>query len=78
MLVPAYSSWEVEAGGAEVQGHPQLHNKVEASLGYLKPCQGKEKENAIERGKERKVTGGEEKFVWKQTVSEYDAQRRKF
>lgn len=29
---------EVEAGGSEVQGHPQLHSKSEASLGYKRLC----------------------------------------
>lgn len=29
-------TWEVEAGGSQVQGHPQLHNEFEASLAYLK------------------------------------------
>lgn len=32
-----YYSWEVEAGGSGGQGHIQLHNKLEASLGYMKP-----------------------------------------
>lgn len=29
---------EVEAGGSEVQDHPQLHSHLEASLGYMRPC----------------------------------------
>lgn len=28
---------EMEAEGSEVQGHSQLHSKVEASLGYMIP-----------------------------------------
>lgn len=27
----------LKAGGSEVQGQPQLHSKVEASLGYMTP-----------------------------------------
>lgn len=30
------SSWEVEAR-SEVQGHPDLHNKLETRLDYLRP-----------------------------------------
>lgn len=30
-----FSPWEPEAGGSEVQGHPWLHSKFEASLGYV-------------------------------------------
>ena len=30
------STWEVEAGGSEVRGHPQLHSEFEASLGYIR------------------------------------------
>lgn len=30
------SIWMVAAGGSGVQDHPQLHGKLEASLGYLK------------------------------------------
>ena len=29
---------EREVGGSVVQGHPQLHSKVEASLGYVRAC----------------------------------------
>jgi hypothetical protein len=29
--------WEMEAEGAGVQNHPQLHSESEANLGYLKP-----------------------------------------
>jgi hypothetical protein len=28
---------EVQAGGSEVQSHPQLYRKFEGSLGYIKP-----------------------------------------
>lgn len=31
-------TWEVEAGGPGVEGHPQLHNEFEASLGSMTPC----------------------------------------
>lgn len=33
-------SLQVEAGGSQVQNHPQLHNKFTASLGYKSPCLG--------------------------------------
>ena len=38
MVVHDYtrSSWEAESGRPEVLGHPQLHSKFEASLGYIK------------------------------------------
>lgn len=29
---------EVEVRRSQVQGHPQLHNQFEASLGYMKSC----------------------------------------
>lgn len=29
---------EVEAAGSEVQGHPQLQNEFEVSLGYVRVC----------------------------------------
>ena len=32
------STWEMEAGGSGVQGHPWLHSEFEASLGYMRPC----------------------------------------
>lgn len=32
------STWKVEAGKANVQGCPQLHNELEASLGYMRSC----------------------------------------
>lgn len=31
------TNWEEKAGGSEVQGQPQLHSKVEASLDYMTP-----------------------------------------
>lgn len=36
MMLDARNSntWEVKAGGLEVQSQPQLHSKVNASLGY--------------------------------------------
>ena len=39
MVVCIYhlSTQEVKAGGSEAQGHPRLHSKLEASLGYMKP-----------------------------------------
>jgi hypothetical protein len=30
-------NWKVQAGGTEVQGHPQLHSKFKVSLGYVRP-----------------------------------------
>lgn len=29
---------ELEAGGSGVQDHPQIHTKLDASLGYMGPC----------------------------------------
>jgi hypothetical protein len=29
------STWEAEAGGSQIQGHPSLHSEFEASLGYI-------------------------------------------
>ena len=31
-------TWEVDAGGARVQGHPWLQSEFKASLGYGRPC----------------------------------------
>lgn len=31
-------TWELEARGLWVQGHPLLHNVFEANIGYMKPC----------------------------------------
>lgn len=30
------SSWEVEAGGVGIQGHPGLYIEFETSLGYVR------------------------------------------
>lgn len=27
-----------EAGGLEIQGHPQLHRQFQVSLSYMRPC----------------------------------------
>ena len=32
------STWEMEAGRSEIQGKPLLHSKLEANLGYVRPC----------------------------------------
>lgn len=32
------SPGEVEAGGLEIQGHPQLHREFKMSLSYMRPC----------------------------------------
>lgn len=29
---------EAKAEASSIQGHPQLHNKFEADLGYIRPC----------------------------------------
>lgn len=31
-----HSTWEVEAGGSGVQSHPQVHQKFQAILGYMR------------------------------------------
>lgn len=36
------STREVEIGGTKAQGHPQLHSKFKASLGYKRYCIQKE------------------------------------
>lgn len=33
----------VEAGGSRIQGHPQVHSKFEASMGYKRPKKEKRK-----------------------------------
>lgn len=43
---------EVEGGGSEVQGHPQLHSEFKASLGYIKPYL------KIKRRRKEKRVGG--------------------
>lgn len=35
------STWEVPAGRSGVRGQPQLHSKLEGSLGYERACQNK-------------------------------------
>ena len=39
-MVLAYnpSTWDVVLGQSEVQGHPQLHRELEASMGYVRLC----------------------------------------
>lgn len=39
--------WEREAGDSEDQGHPQLHNDFEASLGYVRSCQKTNKQSRV-------------------------------
>lgn len=33
-----FNTWEVEAGGPEVQRHPLLHCEFVASLRYMRSC----------------------------------------
>lgn len=51
------STWKVKAEISEVQGHPQVHDKFEVSLGCMKPCQkkngGKEEEGGRQAGRLR-------------------------
>lgn len=52
------SKGEVEAGGSDAQGHPQLHRDSEASLGYIEPCpkiNGREEGTGTEGRKGDKV-----------------------
>jgi hypothetical protein len=44
------SPQEGEVGESGVQGHPQLHSIVTASLNYLRPCLKKRKEKKKKRG----------------------------
>lgn len=39
MVVQGYNTntWEAEAGGSRIQGQPQLHRELKASLGYMRP-----------------------------------------
>lgn len=40
-LVPSTTltrTWKVKAGGLEIQGYSQLHNELEANLGYSRLC----------------------------------------
>lgn len=39
--VGKHSTWEKEARGLEVQGHPWLHMECEASLSYMRLCLNK-------------------------------------
>ena len=32
------TSWEVKAGGSEVQGYPWLHSEFKVSLSYMRTC----------------------------------------
>lgn len=32
------STWEVKAEKSRVKGYPQLHSKLGANLGYMRPC----------------------------------------
>lgn len=34
-VIPS-KTWNLETGGSGIQGHPQLHSKLEASLGYMR------------------------------------------
>jgi hypothetical protein len=43
------STWAVEAGGSEVQGHPQLHREPKVILAYKTP-RFKKKEDGEKRG----------------------------
>lgn len=40
--VDLWSQQGVEAGGSEVQSHSQLHNELQARLGYMGPYQNKQ------------------------------------
>lgn len=42
------STQEMEAGGVEVQGHPQPYNKFEATLGYVRPCLKQQQQEHVE------------------------------
>jgi hypothetical protein len=39
MLTKDFSIWEMEIGGSEIQGQPQLHRESEAKLGYMRSSQ---------------------------------------
>jgi hypothetical protein len=47
----------VEAGESEVQGRPQVHRDVKASLGYVRTCQEKEKRKEKKRNPKRGQQG---------------------
>lgn len=44
MYIHDVSTWEVEAGGSEVQDHPQRHREFKAILDYIIPHILKDKE----------------------------------
>lgn len=54
MLVCNSSTQEEEAGGARDEGHSQLHNILDVSLGYVTPCL-----KEIENKKKQTVSDGE-------------------
>ena len=41
-----FGTWEMEVYGSEVQGHPWLQGRFEASLGYMRLSQNQTKTNA--------------------------------
>ena len=59
------NTWEVEAGGSEVQGHPWLHSEFKASPELLETQtrreEGKEREGGRERGRARRKGEGKER-----------------
>jgi hypothetical protein len=40
---------QVKAGESEVQGHPWLHGKLQARLGYMKPMLNKQTDRQTDR-----------------------------
>lgn len=73
------STWEVEAGRSGVQSHPQLYNRVHASLVYMRCClkqqKGKGKESTFQREAKRQ----RQRLGWqklrKDTKNALDAER---
>lgn len=49
------STWQMEAGGSSVGGHPWLHSDPKANLGYMRSCLNSKQNKKIERKKERKT-----------------------
>lgn len=43
------STWQMEAGGSSVGGHPWLHSDPKANLGYMRPCLNSKQNKKIER-----------------------------
>lgn len=41
------TTWEVEAGGLEIQCHLQLHSKLNTSSGYIKRGGGHEEKKTV-------------------------------